>query len=74
MLPDMPGDELGRVLAARYPSLAVILMSGYPFGSDLRDEQGNKMRFLQKPFSISALEQELLSALESRMAGVAETA
>jgi CheY-like chemotaxis protein len=61
-MPRMDGFELLRRLRATQPDLPVVVMSGY-VESDIRerftaDDQGS-IRFLQKPFSMEALEAAL---------------
>lgn len=64
VLPDGAGNELVGELRARWPRLAVVLMSGYAQEAVLRSAvlRGD-IHFLQKPFGLSALVQELSRAL-----------
>lgn len=58
----MPGElngiRLGRRLRATYPSLPIILMTGY---SEYLDEAEREFSVLHKPFSISDLKAAILS-------------
>jgi PAS domain S-box-containing protein len=66
-LPDIDGTELSRLAKERWPSLGVVLMSG--FARDLlleRDALEGQARFLQKPFTLDALARELDGALAER--------
>lgn len=64
VLPDGAGDALAAELQARWPGLVVILMSGYAQDATLRSAVGRgEVRFLQKPFGMSALARELTRAL-----------
>jgi PAS domain S-box-containing protein len=59
-LPGVQGAEVARRLAARWPALKIVLMSGYADDVALRDgvASGN-FRFLQKPFDMKTLAAEL---------------
>jgi two-component system, cell cycle sensor histidine kinase and response regulator CckA len=63
-LPDVPGIELSRELARRWPGLRVVLMSGF-----VEDETVRRLlasgaaHFLQKPFDIESLASVLRAAL-----------
>ncbi|HQT95022.1 MAG TPA: PAS domain S-box protein [Thermoanaerobaculaceae bacterium] len=64
MLPGISGPQLAVGLQARWPSLRVILMSGYTEDEAVRRgiNEGN-VRFLQKPFGMAALAHEIRAAL-----------
>jgi two-component system, cell cycle sensor histidine kinase and response regulator CckA len=67
LLPDGVGNELASELAARWPGLAVILMSGYAEDREVREAVARgEVRFLQKPFDMASLSQELNRALAAR--------
>ena len=64
MLPGIAGADLARGLLERWPELKVILMSGYTEDEAMRKGiSAGPVRFLQKPFGMSALARELRSAL-----------
>ncbi len=64
MLPGISGMELRAGLLDRWPGLGVILMSGYPQDEALRGQvQVGAVHFLQKPFPIAVLAEELRRAL-----------
>ncbi len=64
LLPGMHGGELAERLQRRWPALKVIIMSGYAQDEAVRRGVGEgAVRFLQKPFDVAALAQELESAL-----------
>lgn len=66
LLPRMPGDELARVLQARYPDLRVLLISGYGLASELsRNDATAGMRLVPKPFGIDTLAQEIALAFRA---------
>ncbi len=66
MLPGMAGGRLATVLLARWPQLAVVLMSGYPGDDRVRFDVPEGVRVLQKPFDIEELGQELRAVLDAR--------
>ena len=64
MLPDVSGNELAGVLQARWPGMAVILMSGYAEDEALRRGiEAGHVRFLQKPFDMQTLAGAVRAAL-----------
>ena len=63
-LPGISGDELVPLLAERWPHLKVILMSGYANGKPLQSAAGARaVHFLQKPFDMNTLANEIHTAL-----------
>jgi PAS domain S-box-containing protein len=67
ILPGAHGGELARGLRDRWPALEVIVMSGYTDDEAMRDGiSAGKVRFLQKPFDMAALAQEVAAALAGR--------
>jgi PAS domain S-box-containing protein len=69
VLPDGSGTEIAHELRIRWPSLRVIVMSGYaqdvPIGPDLRLDG---MEFLQKPFATETLADTVRSVLSEATA------
>ena len=64
-LPGIQGGAVARSMKARWPSMKVILMSGYTEDAALRAELGSgSSRFLQKPFDMKTLAREMRAALE----------
>ena len=65
MLPGIGGPQLVVGLRDRWPSLRVILMSGFTEDEVVRQgiSEGT-VRFLQKPFDMAALAREIRAALE----------
>jgi PAS domain S-box-containing protein len=64
MLPGISGSQLAPQLQERWPSLSVIMMSGYTQDESVRRRvAGGEARFLQKPFDIATLARELRVAL-----------
>ncbi|MFI5165347.1 MAG: PAS domain S-box protein [Thermoanaerobaculales bacterium] len=64
MLPGIAGPELAHGLEARWPGLRVILMSGYTEDEAVRRGIATgKVRFLQKPFDMATLAQEIRAVL-----------
>ncbi len=64
LLPGVHGVELAERLARRWPALKVIIMSGYTQDEALQRGVGEgAVRFLQKPFDVASLAQELENAL-----------
>ncbi|HVF32794.1 MAG TPA: ATP-binding protein [Acidimicrobiales bacterium] len=53
VMPGMHGDALARELSAMWPSLRVLLVSGYAERAEMID--GDRMRFLAKPFALDEL-------------------
>ena len=56
IMPGVSGIELSRRMRALYPSIAVLLVSGYAGGEiNLLSELGDNVQFLQKPFDAVSL-------------------
>ncbi len=67
VLPDASGVDLAVNLVERWPRLAVIMMSGYTADQAVRlGAAAGMVRFLQKPFEIHRLAQEIRAALDER--------
>src|SRR5664280_263112 len=65
MLPGCAGSDLARGLLERWPTLKVILMSGYTEDEAVRrGALAGRLRFLQKPFDMGSLAREIRGALE----------
>jgi two-component system cell cycle sensor histidine kinase/response regulator CckA len=65
MLPDVAGHGLAAGLQDRWPSMRVILMSGYTEDEVLlRCTTSASVRFLQKPIDMATLAREIRAALE----------
>jgi two-component system cell cycle sensor histidine kinase/response regulator CckA len=69
-LPGIAGFELGERLQQRWPSLKVVLMSGYIDEALRASAIERGWHFLQKPFEMSQLASHLREALDGRMPGV----
>jgi PAS domain S-box-containing protein len=70
MLPGLSGAELAGRLAARWPGLRVLIMSGYAEDEALRQgARVGSLRYLQKPFDMSTLARELRAALDGQTPG-----
>ena len=66
IMPGMSGIELARILRDRYPSMRVLLTSGYPGDSIAsRGLESDLEHILPKPYSPSALAQAIREALDS---------
>ena len=64
MLPGISGGDLAIGLQARWPDLRVVLMSGYTEDEAVRlASQAGTVRFLQKPFDMDVLANEVRAAL-----------
>ncbi len=64
VLPDVDGLSLSRELVSRWPSMRVILMSGYAEDEFVRRAvAAGRLRFLAKPFGLAALAREVKAAL-----------
>ncbi|MFH1177268.1 MAG: PAS domain S-box protein [Acidobacteriota bacterium] len=64
-LPGIQGGEVARLLAGRWPSLCIILMSGYTEDEATRAAvAAGALRFLQKPFDMDSLARTLRAALD----------
>ncbi len=64
MLPGASGLDVARALAARWPRLKVVLMSGYAADAVARRRlASDRVRFLEKPFDMTTLARELRAAL-----------
>jgi two-component system cell cycle sensor histidine kinase/response regulator CckA len=67
MLPDVFGGNLANGLQDRWPSLRIVLMSGYSEDESIRERvKAGHLRFLQKPFSMATLARELRATLNDR--------
>lgn len=64
MMPGLSGRELAERVAATWPEIGLIMMSGYV--SDVLVRQGilKEARFLQKPFTLEALAGMVRGALQ----------
>jgi len=67
MMPGMDGETLCNIAKERYPSLRVILMSGYSqdFARHGKDEDKN-FSFLPKPFSLNQLVLKVREVLQKK--------
>ncbi|MCG6962060.1 MAG: PAS domain S-box protein [Acidobacteria bacterium] len=64
VLPTISGAQLAKKLAARWPAMKVILMSGYTEDQEVREAiASGTMRFLQKPYGLATLACEVHEAL-----------
>lgn len=69
MLPGIQGVDAARGLVDRWPTLSVIIMSGYAEDDVVRQAiNAGKVRFLQKPFDMAALAREVRATLDERPA------
>jgi two-component system cell cycle sensor histidine kinase/response regulator CckA len=67
LLPGASGTDLARGLQARWRRLKVILMSGYAEDETVRRGVGGGwLRFLQKPFDMKTLAQEVAAVLHEQ--------
>ncbi len=67
VMPDMHGKDLATIVAARYPHIGVVFMSGYT--ADVIAHHGvldDHVLFLQKPFTKESLAFKLSEALDTR--------
>ena len=63
IMPGMNGKELSEALLVNHPEMTVVFMSGYT--AEVLAEEGvfNEAYFLQKPFSLSELNEIVMEAL-----------
>ena len=61
-LPGIGGPDLGIVLSKRWPSLRIVLMSGYLADESRIHARSRGWRFLQKPFELANLANALALA------------
>jgi PAS domain S-box-containing protein len=75
MLPDGSGTEIAEDLQARWPTMRVVVMSGYARDGlvSIETKLGD-LNFLQKPFSTHALAEAVRSALDESSGAHAEDA
>jgi two-component system, cell cycle sensor histidine kinase and response regulator CckA len=74
MLPGVAGPELAAGLQEQWPSLKVILMSGYTEDEAVRSVIGaGDIRFLQKPFDMTTLAREVRAALDDSRGALKES-
>lgn len=69
VLSDTTGVELAEELWAQNPEMGLLLVSGY--AEEAVRQRGAGMRFLQKPFRIAELAQQVAAALDDRSGGAA---
>ncbi|MGA2959883.1 MAG: PAS domain S-box protein [Thermodesulfobacteriota bacterium] len=75
IMPQMSGPELAERLAPRLPEMKVLYMSGYPDNTIVQHgvlEPGTA--FLQKPFTLNALESKVREVLDGTRPGSREPA
>jgi PAS domain S-box-containing protein len=65
VMPIVGGAELGKTILTRHPGLRVLYTSGYPYGSELRDDSGTPVPFLAKPYEPSTLLRRVRDVLDS---------
>jgi two-component system cell cycle sensor histidine kinase/response regulator CckA len=70
-LPGIAGPELGERLVERWPSLKVVLMSGYIEEASRASASRREWQFLQKPFEVTDLALHLRAALDGKAPGSA---
>lgn len=63
LLPGISGSELAGKMLSLHPNLKIIYVSGYPY-LEPHGVLGSSIVFLQKPFSIKALEAKLREVLD----------
>jgi len=64
VMPEMGGSELGHILKQKYPSMKVIIMSGYPVQKEAESIQAAHFDgWLQKPVSVDSVAKILSSVL-----------
>ncbi len=64
-LPGLSGPELAVRLQQTYPHLRVLFMSGYGAEAVLNPAEGQPFEFLQKPFTLAALSEQVRVVLTS---------
>lgn len=64
-LPGLGGPELAVRLRQTYPHLRVLFMSGYDAQASLNSAEGQPYEFLQKPFTLAALSEQVRVVLTS---------
>lgn len=56
VMPGLSGAELAEVVHEKYPQMAVVFTSGYPYGPNVDGKDLPRVdRFIEKPFTASAL-------------------
>jgi two-component system cell cycle sensor histidine kinase/response regulator CckA len=68
-LPGIAGPTLGERLCERWPTLKVVLMSGYLEEALRAKARDREWHFLQKPFEMADLASHLQAALDGKMPG-----
>jgi CheY-like chemotaxis protein len=54
MMPDMTGLQLAEAVRVMYPTIKIVLVSGYP-GSELMKERERPYLFAEKPYRIESI-------------------
>ena len=66
VMPEMGGLELAQTMARRHPGLKTMIMSGHPLTESKETlQQAGILDWIQKPFDIDALAQQIRDALDS---------
>jgi|SRR5579883_821642 len=70
LMPEMGGTELARHVATLRPNLPIVFMSGYTDDPVARTLERSSALFLPKPFTATALNEKVRTALERPWKGV----
>jgi CheY-like chemotaxis protein len=73
VMPHMNGRELGKILSAERPGVAILFISGYP-GNSLHSKGAAQATFLPKPFTPVALTAKVREILDNRRKRASESA
>ena len=60
-MPGMDGQTLARIVQEQYPTIRIVLMSGY---YEDFDKGGKGIDFLAKPFTLKGLKEKIASVLK----------
>jgi len=63
-MPDLEGSQLSKLVAEKYPDIAIIILSGHSDMSDVTEiVRAGVLSFMEKPWDIKVLQSEIIKAL-----------
>jgi two-component system cell cycle sensor histidine kinase/response regulator CckA len=65
IMPGLGGRRLAEMVSQRYPSIAVLFMSGYTDDEIVRQSRSGAPAFLQKPYTPASLARKVREVLDA---------